>query len=101
VGTAIGTPGYAPPEQYQGLADERSDLYALGATLHYMLTGYDAEHEAPFRHPPIRQLNPAISPATEKVVTNLLQVAPDRLPPIASAVRRQLAKNRLYPGCSR
>jgi len=49
VGTAIGTPGYAAPEQYQGFADERSDLYALGATLHYMLTGYDAELEPPFQ----------------------------------------------------
>src|SRR6266705_1886001 len=35
--SALGTPGYAPPEQYQGNADPRSDLYALGATLHYLL----------------------------------------------------------------
>src|SRR6266487_2792535 len=33
--SALGTPGYAPPEQYQGNADPRSDLYALGATLRY------------------------------------------------------------------
>ncbi|TMC60954.1 MAG: zinc-ribbon domain-containing protein, partial [Chloroflexota bacterium] len=29
--SALGTPGYAPPEQYQGNADPRSDLYALAA----------------------------------------------------------------------
>jgi hypothetical protein len=75
-GTAIGTPGYAAPEQYQGLADERSDLYALGATMHFMLTGYDAEQETPFRHPPLRQINPNLGPDVEALVAKLLQLAP-------------------------
>lgn len=37
----IGTVGFAPPEQYRtdGVLDERCDIYALGATLHYMITG--------------------------------------------------------------
>ena len=40
-GTTIGTIGYAAPEQYQGECEPRSDVYALGATLHYLLSGRD------------------------------------------------------------
>ena len=38
-GTMIGTLGFAPPEQYKGEIDPRSDIYSLAATMHYMLTG--------------------------------------------------------------
>lgn len=60
-GTMIGTLGFAPPEQYQGLVDPRSDIYSLGATLHYVLTGRDPEKFPPFSFPPIHELRPAVS----------------------------------------
>jgi serine/threonine protein kinase len=60
-GTMIGTLGFAPPEQYQGIADPRGDLYSLGATLHYVMTGRDPEKFPPFSFPPVREIRPAIS----------------------------------------
>jgi len=37
--THVVSGGYSPPEQYWGGADLRSDIYALGATMYYLLTG--------------------------------------------------------------
>jgi eukaryotic-like serine/threonine-protein kinase len=70
--TALGTPGYAPPEQYQGNADPRSDLYALAATLHHLLTNRDPRNHPPFSYPPVRTLNPQITPETEQVLKKAL-----------------------------
>ena len=70
--SALGTPGYAPPEQYQGNADPRSDLYALAATLHHVLTNRDPRNHPPFTYPPVRTLNPQLSPEIEKVLTRAL-----------------------------
>ncbi|MEJ1644188.1 protein kinase, partial [Escherichia coli] len=36
----MGTRGYAAPEQYgKSQTDERTDIYSLGVTLYYLLTG--------------------------------------------------------------
>lgn len=38
-GVGIGTPVYMAPEQGDGMADERSDIYSLGVILYQMVTG--------------------------------------------------------------
>ncbi|MCG8367122.1 MAG: serine/threonine protein kinase [Pseudanabaenales cyanobacterium] len=38
--TIVGTYGYMPPEQFGGRAEPASDLYSLGATLIYLVTGH-------------------------------------------------------------
>lgn len=74
-GTMIGTEGYSPPEQYRGLAEPRGDIYALGATLHHLLTNSDPRLETPFtfHERPLRQLNPAISPEFDAVLAHALE----------------------------
>ena len=36
----MGKYGYTPPEQWQGKPEARSDIFALGATIYYLLTGF-------------------------------------------------------------
>ena len=44
-GTAMGSVGYMAPEQVQGVsADQRADIFSLGAILYEMLTGHRAFH---------------------------------------------------------
>jgi len=57
-GTITGTPGFASPEQYQGLAYPVSDIYSLGVTLYYLMTDRDPQENVPFNFPPISQ-NPS------------------------------------------
>lgn len=52
---AFGSPGYAPPEQYgKAQTTPRSDLYSLGATLHYLLSGDDPS-DSPFHFASLEQ----------------------------------------------
>ncbi|NTW01569.1 MAG: protein kinase [Oscillochloris sp.] len=75
-GTQIGTPGYAPPEQYQGLATPASDIYALGATLHHLLTGRDPTEQMPFDFPAASSVNSSVSKRTSDALQRALQKVP-------------------------
>lgn len=74
-GTMIGTEGYSPPEQYRGEATILADIYALGATLHHLLTRQDPRLEPPFSfgERPIREINRAVSKELEAVINTALQ----------------------------
>lgn len=73
-GTMIGTDGYAPPEQYRGQASPQGDIFALGATLHHILTRRDPRLEAPFSFSqrPLRTINPKITPEFEIIIMKAL-----------------------------
>jgi serine/threonine protein kinase len=79
----LGTPEYAPPEQYGASTDHTgppSDLYSLGATLYHALTGQSpptaTERMAvPDQFIPLRKLAPRVSPRTDAVVMKALELS--------------------------
>lgn len=68
---SIGTEAYAPPEQYgTEQTDERSDIYALGATMYHLLTnGYPPHARMPGTPTPVIAINPLISQQVSDIVT--------------------------------
>jgi serine/threonine protein kinase len=84
-----GTPGYAAPEQYgSGQTDARSDIFSLGATLHYCLTGRNPP-EIPQAFPDVCQLNPKTSRETAAIVKKALEQDMDKR--YQSAIEMKLA----------
>ncbi|HYM03191.1 MAG TPA: FHA domain-containing serine/threonine-protein kinase [Stellaceae bacterium] len=89
-GTQIGSVGYAPPEQYMGKVETRSDLYSLAATMHHLLTGRDPQLEPPFSFPPLRSLAPEVSVKTADVVMRALEQDAVKRPASAKEMLRAL-----------
>src|SRR5690242_6895334 len=87
---ALGSPGYAAPEQYgKAQSSPRSDIYSLGALLHHLLTGIDPS-EQPFFFRPASQVNPAIDPALDALLQQMLSMDSDRRPASAQEVLNAL-----------
>lgn len=74
----IGTRGYAAPEQYYGLnqTDERTDIYALGATMYHVLTGLNP-NAPPYQMLPVSQVDKSLSVEIERIITKCIQNDPD------------------------
>ncbi len=83
----IGTPGYAPAEQQQGNPEPRSDLYALGATMHELLTG---RKPVDFDFPTFDDLGVQVPRPLAQLVFRALGIWPDDRFPDARAMARRL-----------
>ncbi len=68
----LGTPGYAPMEQYTNQVEARTDVYALGATLHHLISGRDPRSENGFDFPPLSQYLPGVRPELEEIIARML-----------------------------
>src|SRR5258708_9844270 len=90
----LGSPGYAPPEQH-GIAqtNPRSDLYALGATLHCCLTGKDPYlSKDRFAFSPVRQYNELVPLELDQLIQSLVAVDERQRPTSALEVQQELLK---------
>lgn len=77
--SAYGSSGFAPPEQYgENQTDPRSDIYALGATLHYLLTGKDPSKNPFIFEPPGQTVT--ISHRLETAVMKALELRAENRP---------------------
>lgn len=88
-GVGVGTPEYMAPEQAQGRADSRSDLYALGVILYQMLAGQapykgSSAVEVLMKHMqeplpvvPLRSVQPPVPPGIEAVLQKALAKNPN------------------------
>ena len=86
-GTVIGTPAWMAPEQARGDLDQvgpRTDVYALGAILYYLLSG-----QAPFAGPAEEVLRQVREDAPADVRRRDVLIAK----PLAAIVRRAMAKD--------
>jgi ankyrin repeat protein len=80
-GTRIGTPGYAPPEQYKGFTEPRTDIYSLGAVIYYLLSGLDPETGAmpAFTFTPLKEIKRSIPDYLDNIIMEMLSFEiPDR-----------------------
>jgi serine/threonine protein kinase len=80
--THVVSAGYSPPEQYWGAADPRSDIYALGATMHFLLTGQEPlalQTSSPRKHNPRigERTDLLVQRATAQDIWLRFQTAPD------------------------
>ena len=85
-GTFLGTPAFMSPEQARGRwdeVDERTDLWAVGATMFTLLTG-NSVHEA-------HTVNEQLVLAVTTQAPSLAQRAPDLPPELVRVIDRALA----------
>jgi Protein kinase domain/AAA ATPase domain len=98
---AVGTPGFVAPEVVHHLRlDARTDLFSVGATLYYALTGQRpfvartlAELAEVWRREPTppSALVPGIPSALDALISSLLQMEPARRPNSAFEVMQRLS----------
>ena len=104
-GQVLGSPAFIPPEQasgQRGVVGRRSDVYALGAILYYLLTGRppfvgealadtlrQVLHEEPVE---LCLLNPAAPLDLRTICLKCLEKEPDRRYPTAQALAEELGR---------
>lgn len=86
----FGTEGYLAPEAYNGTqSGPTTDIYALGAMLHQLLTNRDPSMN-PFQFPPVAEINPQVTPAVAQAIEKAVRNQPELRPQTAEEMLREL-----------
>lgn len=72
--TSVGTFGFASPEHFSGRYALSSDIYSLGATFHYLLTGDNPQEREAFDYPPISKYRTDIPAGLQAVLKKMLEM---------------------------
>jgi WD40 repeat protein len=102
-GAVLGTPAYMPPEQAAGRpADERSDIYSLGALLYHVLAGrppYDGDRAGDIIEAvlttlpePVERVQPGVPRELATIVAKAMEREPAERYPAAKAMADDLRR---------
>jgi len=88
-GTVVGKHSYLPPEQFRGMPTTQSDIYAMGATLFYILTAVDPE---PISEAHPRESEPGISEDFDRLIGQATAIDPEVRYKTAELIAEDLEK---------
>lgn len=95
---ALGTRGYAAPEQYgTAQSDPRTDIFGLGVTMYFLLTGDDPRNPNFNGMKPIRALNPSIPKGMENIIEKCTRIDPNQRYQSAGELLKDLENIRKLP----
>src|SRR5947209_17196885 len=87
---ALGSPGFAPPEQYgKAQTTHQSDIYSLGVTIYQLLTGVDPSL-TPFRFVSLHVLDSTLPRELDKLVLHMLETEATKRPTSVALVKQEL-----------
>lgn len=95
---ALGTRGYAAPEQYgTAQSDPRTDIFGLGVTMYFLLTGDDPRNPNFNGMKPICALNPSVPKGMEYIIEKCTRIDPNQRYQSAGELLKDLENIRKLP----
>ncbi len=95
--TRIGTIGYASPEHFTGKFIKSSDLFSLGASFHFLLSGDDPRYRLPFDFPPLSVYRKDLPEGIVEIVGKMLEKEPkNRFPSVEHLKKDFMAVEKEY-----
>src|SRR5579885_3434076 len=87
---ALGSPGYAAPEQYgKAQTTASADIYSLGATLHHTISGHDPSAN-PFQFAPLRLPQEPGLPELEALILQMIETRVEQRPTSMQEIKKAL-----------